>query len=64
LGRRPGAGPCGVYPSFIRILEEAKPRLAEIDSGWLSAIEAAQRPAFLAALRRLAPATTNRFGGW
>ena len=54
-----------VFPSFPgqELVEAAKPRLAEADKGWLSAIEAEERPAFLAGLRRLAPALTNRFGG-
>ncbi len=46
------------------IVEKAKPRLEDVDRGWLSDIEAAERPGFLAGLRRLAPAVTNRFGGW
>jgi DNA-binding MarR family transcriptional regulator len=45
------------------MVEAAKPRLDEVDTGWLSGIEAAERPLFLAALRRLAPGATNRFGG-
>jgi DNA-binding MarR family transcriptional regulator len=55
-----------IFPTFPgqKIVEAAKPSLEDVDRGWLSAIETAERPGFVAALRRLAPAVTNRFGGW
>jgi DNA-binding MarR family transcriptional regulator len=55
-----------IFPTFPgqEVLEEAKPKIEAVDSGWLSAIDAPRRPAFVADLRRLAPAVTNRFGGW
>jgi DNA-binding MarR family transcriptional regulator len=54
-----------IFPTFPgqEVVEAARPRLDEVDRGWLSGIEAAGRPAFLAGLHRLAPALTNRFGG-
>jgi DNA-binding MarR family transcriptional regulator len=54
-----------IFPTFAgqELVEAAKVKMDEIERGWLSAIDARERPAFVAAVRRLSPALTNRFGG-